>query len=89
MPALFINIYCCPAKRNHANRLKHQAPNATSNGGDASRVGVRKSYYLAAFVFSSFLYTDAGRVAPISACVFFAAPTQSPPNATFSGLEPL
>ena len=37
-------------------------------GGDASRVGKRGSYYLAEFVFSSFLYPDAGRVAPISAC---------------------
>ena len=83
MPALFINIYCCPAKRNHANRLKHQAPNATSNGGDASRVGVRKSYYLAAFVFSSFLYTDAGRVAPISACVFLQPPPQAPQTLLF------
>ena len=37
---------------------------------DASRVGKIRSYYLVAFVFSSFLYPDAGRVAPISACVF-------------------
>jgi hypothetical protein len=43
--------------------------NATSNGGDASRVGKICSYYLVAFVFSSILYPDAGRVAPISACV--------------------
>ena len=50
-----------------------QAPNATSNGGDASRVGKRGSYYLAEFVFSSFLYPDAGRVAPISACDFCSA----------------
>ncbi|CDA43601.1 unknown [Prevotella sp. CAG:5226] len=47
-----------------------QAPNATSNGGDASRVGKRCSYYLAEFAFPSVLYPDAGRVAPISACVF-------------------
>ena len=47
-----------------------QAPNATSNGGDASRVGKRFSYYLVEFVFSFFLYPNAGRVAPISACVF-------------------
>ena len=46
-----------------------QAPNATSNGGDASRVGKRCSYYLAEFAFSSVLHPDAGRVAPISACV--------------------
>ena len=46
-----------------------QAPNATSNGGDASR-GKRFSYYLVEFVFSFFLYPDAGRVAPISVCVF-------------------
>ena len=46
-----------------------QAPNATSNGGDASRVGKRCSYYLAEFALPSVLYPDAGRVAPISACV--------------------
>ena len=45
-----------------------QAPNATCNGGDASRVGKRGCYYLVEFVFFSFLYPDAGRVAPISAC---------------------
>ena len=34
--------YCCSLERKHANELEHptQAPNATSNGGDASRVGV-------------------------------------------------
>ena len=47
-----------------------QATNASTNGGDASRVGKICSYYLVAFVFTSFLYPDAGRVAPISACVF-------------------
>ena len=33
--------YCCSLERKHANELEHptQAPNATSNGGDASRVG--------------------------------------------------
>ena len=50
--------------------VETQAQNATSNGGDASRVGKIYSYYLVEFVFSSFLYPDAGRVAPISACVF-------------------
>ena len=40
-----------------------QAQNATSNGGDASRVGKIYSYYLVEFVFPSFLYPDAGRVA--------------------------
>ena len=43
----------------------------TLMGGDASRVGKRGSYYLVAFVFSSFLYPDAGRVAPIRACVLW------------------
>ena len=38
---------------------------ATSNGGDASRVGKRCSYYLVGFVLHYFLYPDAGRVAPI------------------------
>ena len=46
-----------------------QAKNATSNGGDAS-CGKRFSYYLVEFVFSFFLYPDAGRVAPISGSVF-------------------
>ena len=45
-------------------------PNATSNGGDASRVGKIYSYYLLVeFVFPYILYS-AGRVAPISVCVF-------------------
>ena len=47
-----------------------QAQNATSNGGDVSRVGKIYSYYLVEFVFSFFLYPDAGRVAPISVCAF-------------------
>ena len=38
---------------------------------DASRVGKRGSYYLVAFVFSSFFYSDAGRVTPIRACVLW------------------
>ena len=49
---------------------ENQAPNATSNGGDASRVGKIYSYYLLVeFVFPYILYS-AGRVAPISVCVF-------------------
>ena len=70
---------------NASTKRKHQTlpQNATSNGGDASRVGVRKSYYLAAFVFSSFLYTDAGRVAPISACVFLQPPPKAPQTLLF------
>ena len=52
-----------------AKNAELQAPNATSNGGDASR-GKRFSYYLVEFVFSFFLYPDAGCVAPISVCVF-------------------
>ena len=47
-----------------------QAKNASTNGGDASRVGKIYSYYLVEFVFPSFLYPDAGRVAPISDSVF-------------------
>ena len=47
-----------------------QAQNATSNGGDASRVGKIYSYYLLVeFVFPYILYS-AGRVATISVCVF-------------------
>ena len=42
---------------------------ATTNGGDASRVGKRCSYYLVGFVLPSFLYPDAGRIAPIRASV--------------------
>ena len=45
-----------------AKNAELQAPNATSNGGDASR-GKIYSYYLVEFVFPSFLYPDAGRVA--------------------------
>ena len=45
--------------------LPTQALNASTNGGDASRVGERCSYYLVEFIFSSFLYPDARRVAPI------------------------
>ena len=50
----------------------HQALalNATSNGGDASRVGKICNFYLAESVFSSFLYPDARRVAPIRGSVF-------------------
>ena len=43
--------------------------NASSNGGDASRVGKRCSYYLVEFVLHYFLYPDAGRVAPIRGSV--------------------
>ena len=50
-----------------------QAQNATSNGGNASRVGKRFSYYLVEFVFPYILYSDAGRVAPISGSVFCSA----------------
>ena len=47
-----------------------QAQNATSNGGDASRVGKIYSYYLLVeFVFPYILYS-AGRVALISVCAF-------------------
>ena len=36
--------YCCSLERKHANELEHPTlpPNATSNGGDASRVGIEK-----------------------------------------------
>ena len=50
--------------------VETQAQNATSNGGDASRVGKIYSYYLLVeFVFPYILYS-AGRVAPISVCAF-------------------
>ena len=49
----------------NANMRTDSSANATSNGGDASRVGKRCSYYLVEFIFSSFLYPDARRVAPI------------------------
>ena len=52
-----------------ASREYFSVENATTNGGDASRVGKICSYYLVAFVFSSILYPDAGRVAPIRASV--------------------
>ena len=42
-----------------------EAQNATSNGGDASRVGKDAATFLAELVFSPFSIPDAGRVAPI------------------------
>ena len=57
-----------PGKRKHANGLKHQTLPLM---GDASRVGKRFSYYLVYFVFPSFLYPDARRVAPIRASVLW------------------
>ena len=68
-----IQYYGCSVKRKHANGLKRQTPppNATTNGGDASRVGKIFSYYLVAFVFPSLLRPDAGRVAPISGSVWW------------------
>ena len=44
------------------NKRKHQtqAPNATTNGGEASRLGKRCSYYFVACIILSFLYSDAG-----------------------------
>ena len=58
-------------KLDSSTKRYHQTlpPNASSNGGDASRVGKICSFYLAELVFPSFLYPDARRVAPISACV--------------------
>ena len=55
-------------ERKYANGRKHttQAHNSSTNGGDASRVGKRCGYLLE-FIYSSFLYPDARRVAPISA----------------------
>ena len=56
-------------KRKHITQALTLPPNASTNastnGGDASRVGKRCSYYLVEFIFSSFLYPDARRVAPI------------------------
>ena len=37
-----------------------QATNASTNGGEASRLGKRSGYYLVACVILSFLYSDAG-----------------------------
>ena len=55
-----------------AKERKHttQAHNASTNGG-ATRLASGKdvAIYLVEFVSSSFLYPDARRVAPISACV--------------------
>ena len=48
---------------------KTQAQNASTNGGDASRVGKRCSYYIAEDVLPCFLCPDARRVAPIRASV--------------------
>ena len=52
---------------------ENQAPNATSNGGDASLVGKIYSYYLVEFVFPSLLRPDARRVA-ISGSVWCLSP---------------
>ena len=56
--------------QNASNQHKHttQAQNASTNGGDASRVGKRCGYLLE-FIYSSFLYPDARRVAPIRGSV--------------------
>ena len=59
-----------------------QAKNASTNGGDASRVGKIYSYYLVEFVFPSFLYPDAGRVAPISGSVFLQRVSKQLKNAS-------
>ena len=45
---------------NNKRKQQTQATNASTNGGDASRVGKRCCYYFAACVFPSFLYSDAG-----------------------------
>ena len=66
MPPLVLALFC---STKHYNKTLLQ--NATSNGGDASRVGKKRCYYLAELVFLFFLCPDAGRVAPISACVSF------------------
>ena len=63
MPPLVLAFLFC-TKRYHPTQALMQALM-----GDASRVGKRRSYYLAGFVFLPFLCPDAGRVAPISACV--------------------
>ncbi len=49
-----------------------QAQNATSNGGDASRVGTerdRERRVKRTLLNNSCIFSDARRVAPISACV--------------------
>ena len=63
--------YCCSLERKHANELEHptQAPNATSNGGDASRVGVEKGRKYEFCYIKAAYFPDARRVAPIRACV--------------------
>ena len=59
-----------------------QAKNATSNGGDVSRVGKIYSYYLLVeFVFPYILYS-AGRVAPISVYVFLQRVSKQLKNAS-------
>ena len=62
------HTYSCLGFR-RARIERPKSTNASTNGGDASRVGKICSYYLVAFVFPSILYPDARRVAPIRACV--------------------
>ena len=69
-------------KRSDRELLVYLIGNASTNGGDASRVGAffsslvsrRENMQLllavVALVFNSYLYPDARRVAPISARVF-------------------
>ncbi len=57
------------SQKPQTKNAENQVQNASTNGSDASR-GKRFSYYLVEFVFSFFLYPDAGRVALISVCAF-------------------
>ena len=65
---------------NNKRKQQTRATNATTNGGDASRVGKRCSYYFVACVFpllslfrrgdeAAEKFSDARRVAPISGSV--------------------
>ena len=70
MPPLefaFLQASSASTKRKH----KALSPNASSNGGDASRVGEKIQLLFSRGRTFSFHYTDAGRVAPISACVLW------------------
>ena len=63
----YITIYCCALKRKHTIELKYQT--LPLMGATRPALG-KMQLYLIEYVFSTFSYPDAGRVAPISACVF-------------------
>ena len=52
------------------NETGFVAKNASTNGGDASRVGIEKGGMIRTLLNNSCIFSDAGRVAPISGSGF-------------------